>query len=117
MQKIAKEASEQSHRTKILEVKEAVSFKEFLKMSKDYDLCLYAYENSNKEDSFKNLLKNKKYKNILILVGPEGGISEKEVKLLNEANFYPVTLGPRILRTQVAPLYIMSAISYEWEDN
>ena len=117
MQKIAKEASEQSHRTQVLEVMNPVSFKEFIELSKNYDLCLFAFENSNKDDSFKKLLQKKNYKNILILVGPEGGISEKEVEQLKAANFYPVTLGPRILRTQVAPLYIMSAIGYEWEDN
>ena len=39
----------------------------------------------------------------------------KEVEDLKANNFLPITLGPRILRTQVAPLYIMSALSYEWE--
>lgn len=113
--KIAKEAAEQSHRLKIMEVKNVVSWKEFLKLSSSYDLCLYAYEASPKDDSLKQILKTKKYQNILVVVGPEGGISEKEVADLKANNFLPITLGPRILRTQVAPLYIMSALSYEWE--
>lgn len=113
--KIAKEAAEQSHRLKIMEVKKIHTWKDFLKISTDYDLCLYAYEASPKDDSLKHILRNKKYNNILILVGPEGGISEKEVIDLKKNNFLPITLGPRILRTQVAPLYVMSALSYEWE--
>ena len=113
--KIAKEAAEQSHRLKIMEVKAVETWKNFLKISKDFDLCLYAYEASPKDDSLKQILKTKKYSNILVLVGPEGGISEKEVDDLKKNGFLPISLGPRILRTQVAPLYIMSALSYEWE--
>ncbi len=113
--KIAKEAAEQSHRLKIMEVKSVLTWKNFLNESKKYDLCLYAYEASPKDDSLKQILKTKKYNNVLVIVGPEGGISEKEVEDLKKNNFLPITLGPRILRTQVAPLYVMSALSYEWE--
>lgn len=112
---IAKEASEQSHRTKIMNIDDLVTWKEFLALSKNYDLILYAYEASREDDSFKQLLKSKKYNSILVLIGPEGGIDEAEVKDLKNNNFLPITLGPRILRTQVAPLYVMSAIAYELE--
>ena len=54
-------------------------------------------------------------KSIVFVVGPEGGISDKEVDVMNENKFLPISLGPRILRTEVAPTYIMSAISYELE--
>ena len=40
---------------------------------------------------------------------------KKEVEDLNKNNFIPITLGPRILRTEVAPSYCMAAISYELE--
>lgn len=115
LNKIAKEAAEQSHRIKIMDVLKTVSFKEFLAFSKSFDLCLYAYEASTKDDSFKKIIKSNKYQNILVLVGPEGGISDKEKSLLDENGFLAISLGPRILRTQVAPLYVMSALSYEWE--
>lgn len=115
MNKIAKEASEQSHRTRLLEVLKPISFKEFLKQKDSFDLCLYAYEVVCKDKKLKEVLQSKKFKNILILIGPEGGISEKEAICLNESNFIPVSLGPRILRTEVAPTYVLSAISYELE--
>ena len=115
MNKIAKEAAEQSHRIKLMEVLKPISFKEMLKLKTKYDLCLYAYEVTSKDKSLKEVLKVNNYKSIFILVGPEGGISDKEVELLNQNGFIPIALGPRILRTEVAPTYILSAISYELE--
>lgn len=115
MNKIAKEASEQSHRTHLLEVLKPIHFKDFLKRKDEFDLCLYAYEVVSKDQSLKKVLQTKGFQNILILIGPEGGISEKEASRLNELNFIPVSLGPRILRTEVAPTYVLTAISYELE--
>lgn len=114
LQKIAKEASEQSHRIKELEVVNPILFNELLKLKDSYDACLYA---STVEDSnsvtFKKIIKDVNIKKILVLVGPEAGIDKSEIELLN--GWIPISLGPRILRTEVAPLYIMSAISYERE--
>lgn len=115
---IAKEASEVAHRQKVMEIESLKNFKEFLKITSTYDYCLYAYEKTEfSNQNFKKVLKEIKntHKKILILVGPEGGISETEVDMLEKAKFLPITLGPRILRTELAPSYIMSAISYELE--
>ena len=116
-QLIAKEASEQSHRTRITEINNCIRFDELLKLRVKYDLCLYAYEESGRKNcsTFKEEIKKFTGKSILVLVGPEGGISPKEVSLLEENGFIAIGLGPRILRTETAPLYIMSAISYEIE--
>lgn len=113
---IAREAAEQSHRTKVLEVKPLIKFKALLEESKNFDLCLYAYEKSTNMDSLKTILKNNTYKNILVVVGPEGGISKEECKLMDDFNFKRISLGPRILRTEVAPVYFMAALSYELEN-
>lgn len=115
LNKIAKEACEQSHRTNLLKVENPISFKEMLKNSSNYDLKLVAYENTNPEESLRKILQNNKYQNIIILVGPEGGISEKELETLIKNGFYKVSLGPRILRTELAPVYAMSVIGYELE--
>ena len=112
LKKIAKEACEQAHRNNLLQVLSPISWKEFLKYSKNFDLCLVAYEGSLRDDNLRQYL-HTTYHNILILVGPEGGISPKEIDDLLASNFKKVTLGPRILRTEVAPVYIMSAIAYE----
>ena len=115
LNKIAKEACEQSHRTNLLKVENPISFKEFLKNANKFDLKLVAYENTNPEESLKKILQNNKYNNVVIVVGPEGGISEKELDVLVNAGFYKVSLGPRILRTELAPVYAMSVIGYELE--
>ena len=91
-----------------------IYFNELLKLANDFDICLYASTTLNpKDQSFKKIIREQKYKNILILVGPEAGIDESEISKLSE--WTAITLGPRILRTEVAPLYIMSAIGYELE--
>lgn len=119
MRTIAKEASEQSHRNKIMEVYPNLSFKNLLNFSKGYDLCLVAYEEAGRQNNFnlKGIIKNFKEKTILVLVGPEGGFTEQEIDILKNNKFKLIGLGPRILRVETAPLYIMAAISYEMELN
>lgn len=114
LQKIAKEASEQSHRIKELVVNNPITFKELLKLTSLYDACLFASTVEEKDsNNFKKIIRRKDIKKILVLVGPEAGIDKSEIEMLN--NWIPISLGPRILRTEVAPLYILSAISYEKE--
>lgn len=116
---IVKEAAEQSKRTKLMEVYEPIKFKDLLKQIDNFDYLIYAYEEAGKTNNnqMKNMVKKFKNKNVLILVGPEGGFSLEEVNELNEHGFVAVGLGPRILRLETAPLYIMSIISYELEIN
>jgi 16S rRNA (uracil1498-N3)-methyltransferase len=52
---------------------------------------------------------------LLFVFGPEGGLTEEEVRLLKENGFSICGLGPRILRTETAPLYSLAAISYHFE--
>jgi len=117
MKSIVKEACEQSHRNRLMKVYDIHSFKEFINEFKDYDVKLFAYEEAGRNNvhNLKEMILKSKNKKIVVLVGPEGGISDKEVKLLEENGFISVGLGPRILRTETAPLYVMSAISYELE--
>ncbi len=54
--------------------------------------------------------------NALLLIGPEGGLSNQEVNLAMQHGFQALTLGPRILRTETAPLAAISIIQYQWGD-
>ena len=110
LNKIAKEAAEQSHRTKVLEVLPTTTFKEFIKNSKDYDLKLVANVDLNNPLYIGDVIKDQT--NILVLIGPESGIDDNELKQLKENNFLMVSLGKRVLRTEVAPSYVMSIIDY-----
>jgi len=118
-QKISKEAAEQSHRAFLPEVMSPVSFKELLIRSKDYDYKLVAFEEESRNGEtsvFASTLKKMNNGESLLLVfGPEGGLTDEEVKLLKNSDFEVCGLGPRILRTETAPLYALAAISYHFE--
>ena len=49
---------------------------------------------------------------IALLIGPEGGLTNAERSLAQNAGFFPVRLGPRVLRTETAPLVALSVIQY-----
>lgn len=115
MEKISKEASEQSRRNKTLQHLGLVDFETLLALAKDYDLACFAYEETKTNHALRTHLSNFSGKKILVLIGPEGGISSKEAKLLEQNGFVAVGLGKRILRTETAPLFVMSAIGYELE--
>ena len=53
---------------------------------------------------------------IELLVGPEGGLSESEIALALSRGFEPVGLGPRVLRTETAPIAALAAIHARWGD-
>jgi len=53
---------------------------------------------------------------IELLVGPEGGLSEREVDLAASRRFEPLSLGPRVLRTETAPIAALAAIHALWGD-
>ncbi|WP_144511135.1 16S rRNA (uracil(1498)-N(3))-methyltransferase [Bacillus sp. FJAT-22090] len=119
LQKIAKEAAEQSHRNFIPQIHKPVTLQELLDISKSYDVKFVADEEDAKlseRQRFADQLKKVYDKqSILIVFGPEGGLERQEVQLLLENEFQPIALGPRILRTETAPLYALAAISYEYE--
>ena len=119
LQKIAKEAAEQSHRSFIPLIHKPISLTELLEISKSYDVKFVADEEDAKlvkRQKFADQLKKVYDKqSILIVFGPEGGLDRQEVQLLREFEFQPIALGPRILRTETAPLYALAAISYEYE--
>ncbi|MGB7530970.1 MAG: 16S rRNA (uracil(1498)-N(3))-methyltransferase [Bacilli bacterium] len=115
--RIAKEAAEQSQRRRIPNVYGNLSFEEFLDFSDQFEIRIFAYEERahEKDAAFKRLIRASLGKEVLVLVGPEGGISPGEADALKERGFVSVGLGPRILRVETAPLYIMSAFGYELE--
>ena len=51
-----------------------------------------------------------------LLVGPEGGLSEREIDLALPRGFEPVALGTRVLRTETAPIVAMAAMHALWGD-
>lgn len=54
--------------------------------------------------------------NVALLVGPEGGLSESEIAAAERKGFAPLRLGPRVLRTETAPLAAISVLQFVWGD-
>lgn len=117
LNKIAKEAAEQSNRLKVPEVLEAIKLDKIDFSEYDYKIVCYEESAKNGEisllkDTIKSLNCGSK---VCVVVGPEGGIDESEIEYLKKLGFVMVGLGPRILRTEMAILYVLGAISYEME--
>lgn len=56
-------------------------------------------------------------KSVTLLIGPEGGLSEREIdQALSQGQFTPLTLGPRVLRTETAPIAALTVIQQQWGD-
>jgi 16S rRNA (uracil1498-N3)-methyltransferase len=53
---------------------------------------------------------------IALLVGPEGGLAEQEIDSAHNAGFLPLALGPRVMRTETAPVAALSLCQWLWGD-
>ena len=51
-----------------------------------------------------------------LLIGPEGGLTEDEVDAARQQNFATICLGPRILRTETAPIASLALLQHLWGD-
>ena len=116
-QKVAEAAAKQCKRDKLPKVNSVYNLKNVYEILKEYDIVLLAYEEEKKHQLKEELQKIKKENlKIAIIIGPEGGITENEVKELEQYGTIPVTLGKRILRTETAPIVIATIILYELGD-
>lgn len=114
--KISKEASKQCNRGIIPKVDVPVSFNEALDIVKNSDLALIPYEKEALNGLRRILSDRRNASSICVMIGPEGGFTEKEVELAVNTGAFPVTLGPRILRTETAGVAVVSIIMYELGD-
>ena len=112
--KIASEASEQSHRLIIPTIKDIIDFKDIKNYSFDHAYIAYEKEENN---TFKNSFNNvKPHQSIGIIIGSEGGFSQEEVEYAINNGYKSLSLGKRILRSETACLYSLSVLSFLVED-
>lgn len=114
-QKIAKEAAEQAHRSRVPEITEVMSFRELLSAGQQYDLALIAYEQEDEQSLRQRLQPLLAGCNILVVIGPEGGFSEEEISLAKHNGYVSISLGNRILRTETAGIAALAIIGYHFE--
>ena len=136
---IAETAAKQCRRSIIPKINNLYNIKNIEEIIKKNDLVILAYENET-ENSLKDVINELKFKNLQqeisfaainnfkninkeagkndtisigIIIGPEGGLEEKEVEALKKLGVKSVSLGKRILRTETVAIALSSIIMYE----
>ena len=105
--KIIVEASEQSNRLKIPQLKEIVKLDDFLKFNQKTNVIFGDLNTNN------NKLNIKRTEPLCILIGPEGDFTTRErEKILKLKNIIPLKINENILRSETAAISIISIITF-----
>lgn len=114
-QKIAGEAAKQSGRLQVPVVTAVQDIAQLFQYIDKESKVLLLYE-GQADSTLKQVLRKGDSRHYTIIVGPEGGFSPDEVQLCRSLGALIITLGPRILRTETAPVAAISIVMYECGD-
>lgn len=110
--KIAREAAMQCGRGCVPSVGEPVTQAQAAQMAAGSDAPLFLYEDE-REHGIRQALAGRRPATVSLMIGPEGGFAPQEAQTAVQAGMLSVSLGPRILRCETAPLAALSAVMYE----
>ena len=116
LQKIAREAAKQCKRGGCLEVTAPQTWKQLRESMAAHDLLLVPWEDARGFGLKAARAAFPEAKDVGIVIGPEGGMSENEVRALEELGAKQITLGPRILRTETAAIAAATMAMLLWGD-
>jgi 16S rRNA (uracil1498-N3)-methyltransferase len=111
-QKILESAIKQSLHFYLPKLNEPISYKDFIQKQFDGQKFIAHCEEISKKSLKKELKSNE---NVLILIGPEGDFSVKEIQLAIDAKFIPVSLGNTRLRTETAAVVACHSVVFKNE--
>jgi 16S rRNA (uracil1498-N3)-methyltransferase len=121
--KIIISATQQCGRGELMTIHDTTSMNKMLEVinPNEKNWCLFAYEGQNLQ-SIETLLKarnnqnmtsaDQNVENVWLIIGSEGGFSEKEVQTMQKLGLDPVTLGAQILRVETACLTLVAVLKY-----
>ena len=115
--RIAEEAAKQSGRQVVPIVENINKLENIVENLSKYDIVIVPYE-CEKDDTLKSIIQKHTgmVKSIAVVIGPEGGFSEKDIDILEKScDIEKVSLGKRILRTETAGMATVSMLLYEYE--
>ena len=114
LEKIIVSAMKQSLKAYLPKLNEAIPIKQLIQNSKE-EKKLICYCQDDDRKKIQDIYKPKE--SVLIIIGPEGDFSEKEVQEALNNNFQKITLGKERLRTETAGLYAVQSIHFlnQWE--
>ena len=117
--RIALSATKQSLKSRIPEIAEPVSVKDFIlsegEVGKSLKLIAYCFEGDTKRISIQEALQAYDGKDVVVLIGPEGDFSPEEARLAVEHGYVPVHLGASRLRTETAAVLAATAVYLAFE--
>ncbi len=113
--KIAREAAEQCGRAAAPGVEGILSVADVAELIPTVPLTLVACEGRDTPPLKHILRQNAEAGSLMVVVGPEGGLTEDETRTIVEAGAAPVSLGTRILRCETAAIAACAAVMYELE--
>jgi len=107
--RIIKEALQQSGSLCSTSVEQPVNMETFAGDKEIKGLKIFFHQEPISRFSLHGLLTPGE-RDITLLIGPEGGLAEKEIEFLKNAGFFPVYLGGRVLRSETAALFAVAAV-------
>lgn len=108
LEKIVRGACKQCECSVPMEIGDTLKFSDMIKIAGKLDIVLFANERAGEEIDLSSL---SDYQNIGIIVGPEGGFSEKEKEEIISSGAKSITLGKRILRSETASIVLIGLVS------
>jgi 16S rRNA (uracil1498-N3)-methyltransferase len=114
--KIATEAAKQCGRVDVPQISQVSDFKEAVSRIGPHGFKLIAALREGSVALKKALHGRAREEDIYIAIGPEGDFTEAEIGLALDAGFELVSLGPRVLKSDTAGLFVLSVIGYEYSD-
>jgi 16S rRNA (uracil1498-N3)-methyltransferase len=103
LRRVAQEASKQSGRSVVPEIREAVKLKDINLETTTF--VAHPYASLSLNEGLENASTD-----LTIMTGPEGGFSDEEIDMLGKSGAIPVRLGARILRAETAPIALIAAL-------
>jgi len=126
--RIALSATKQSLKSRIPEIVEPLSVKDFLlhdeatchfdqaqRVEKSLKLIAYCFEGDTRRISIQEALRTYDGQEVTVLIGPEGDFSPEEARLAVEKGYIPVHLGASRLRTETAAVVAATAVYLSYE--
>jgi 16S rRNA (uracil1498-N3)-methyltransferase len=114
--KIAKESLKQCRRGRVMEIGDTVSYEEMLDLGEPLDLKIVFWENEFQLVDAKLSKPNRQIHRIFAVLGPEGGLTNREIESARNRGFATVGLGPRILRAETATAAACVLMQYLFGD-
>ena len=113
--RIAEEAAKQCGRSRLVKIGKPLTFADMLSDAQKSGVVLFCYEGDGTVSLKTVLSQHSKAKELAVVVGSEGGFSRDEAGAAIASGATLVNLGPRILRCETAPSYVLAVISCFYE--